>query len=56
MLIGRFEEIEHSALYKPSPGLEGVGLRMKAHKANVIAALKAFDEEFERLLELDSLK
>jgi hypothetical protein len=56
MLIGLFEDVEHAALYKPSPALRGAGPLMKAHKASVLAALKAFDEEFERLLRADPLK
>ena len=55
-LIGMFWEVEHSAIYKPSPDLKGVVKtpEMKKLKGEVLAALKAFDNEFERLVRLGS--
>jgi ppGpp synthetase/RelA/SpoT-type nucleotidyltranferase len=49
MLIGLFWEVEHSALYKPTPELKGVkdSLTMKRRCSEVYTALRAFDEEFE---------
>jgi hypothetical protein len=53
MLTGLFWEIEHSAIYKPSPQLRGVArsLEMKEPIANVLRALSGFEEEFERLIQ-----
>jgi hypothetical protein len=53
MLTGLFWEIEHSAIYKPSPELRGVArsLEMKEPIANVLRALSGFEEEFERLIQ-----
>lgn len=51
-LIGSYWEVEHSALYKTSPNLQGV-LRspsMKARQRAVLSALSAFEIEFERLI------
>ena len=47
-----FWEVEHSAIYKPSPELVGVvkTAEMKQLKGEVLAALKAFDNEIERLV------
>lgn len=52
LLVGLFWEVEHSTIYKPSPELKGVGasLEMQLRTADVLKALKAFEEEFERLL------
>jgi len=49
MLTGLFWEVEHSAIYKPSPQLRGVvrSPKMREPIANVLKALSAFDEEFE---------
>ncbi|MEO8036913.1 MAG: hypothetical protein ABI837_20965, partial [Acidobacteriota bacterium] len=47
LLIGLFWEVEHSAIYKPSPNLRGV-VRSDAvlEKRNaVLAALRAFEDE-----------
>lgn len=51
-LIGSFWEVEHSALYKTSPNLQGVmGSRsMKERQRAVLAALREFEVEFERLI------
>ena len=58
MLIGLFWEIEHSAIYKPSPELKGVAasLEMKERRREVYQALKGFETEFERLVQRDPLK
>ncbi len=55
MLVGLFWQVEHSAIYKPSPELRGVlaSLEMKQRTRDVYAALKAFEEEFERLVRDD---
>lgn len=51
-LIGSFWEVEHSALYKTSPNLQGVmGSRsMKERQRAVLSALREFEVEFERLI------
>jgi hypothetical protein len=58
MLIGLFWEIEHSAIYKPSPELKGVvkSLEMQERMSDVLRALKAFEDEFERLVRQDPLR
>jgi len=57
MLTGLFWEVEHDAIYKPSPRLKGVSesLEMKQCSKDVLKALKAFEEEFERLIRCDPL-
>jgi hypothetical protein len=57
LLIGLFWQVEHSTIYKPSPELKGVGrsLEMRQRKSDVLIALKAFEDEFERLVRLDPL-
>jgi hypothetical protein len=48
LLIGLFWEVEHSAIYKPSPNLRGI-VRSDAvlQKRNaVLTALRAFEDEF----------
>jgi hypothetical protein len=52
MLTGLFWEIEHSALYKPTPRLRGVAqsLEMRECSENVHMALDTFAAEFERLI------
>jgi hypothetical protein len=57
MLIGLFWEVEHSAIYKPSPHLKGVvqSLGMQQRTREVHQALKAFEDEFERLVRRDPL-
>jgi hypothetical protein len=52
MLTGRFWDVEHSAMYKPAPGLVGVArsLGMKDRRREVLNALKAFEKEFETLV------
>ncbi len=51
-LIGSFWEVEHSALYKTSPNLQGVmgSPSMKDHQRAVLIALREFESEFERLV------
>ena len=56
MLIGLFWDVEHSAIYKPTQEIKRVQRKMKVHKSKVLAALKGFDEEFERLLRADTLE
>ncbi len=58
MLIGLFWQIEHSAIYKPSPELKGVSesLEMRQRTSDVLRALQAFEESFERLVQRDPLK
>lgn len=53
MLTGLFWEVEHSAIYKPSPQLRGVtrSLEMKKPITGVFKALRRFEEEFERLVQ-----
>ncbi len=52
MLTGLFWEVEHSAIYKPDPALKGVARspKMQQRTKEVLEALKAFEEEFERLV------
>lgn len=49
LLIGLFWEVEHSAIYKPTPNLRGVvGAESVIERRNdVFAALRAFESEFE---------
>jgi ppGpp synthetase/RelA/SpoT-type nucleotidyltranferase len=51
-LVGLFWEVEHSALYKASPELSGASEspNMKSRAAEILTALVAFDEEFERVI------
>jgi hypothetical protein len=53
LLVGLFWEVEHSAIYKPSPRLRGMtkSIEMKRKIAAVETALREFEMEFERLLE-----
>ncbi len=51
MLIGQFLDIEHSAIYKPSPELEAAKPLMRDHTYAVFSALQAFDAELERLIQ-----
>ncbi|MGH9619534.1 MAG: hypothetical protein ACRD45_07460 [Bryobacteraceae bacterium] len=52
MLTGLFWEVEHPAIYKPSPQLRGIArsLEMNEPIANVHRALRRFEEEFEELV------
>jgi ppGpp synthetase/RelA/SpoT-type nucleotidyltranferase len=56
MLIGLFWEVEHSAIYKPSPHLKGVLAGMDERTIKVYEALEDFESEFERLIRRDPLK
>ena len=51
MLIGRFWEVEHSAIYKPTSELRGVArsLEMRERILDVYQALQAFEETLETL-------
>lgn len=51
-LIGSFWDVEHSALYKTSPNLQGVmgAPSMKERQRAVLSALRDFETEFERLI------
>ena len=51
MLIGQFLDVEHSAIYKPLPELEGAKPLMREHINSVFSALQAFDAELERLIQ-----
>ncbi len=57
-LTGLFWEVEHSAIYKPTPRLKGVAgsLDMQVRTKEVLIALRAFEDEFERLINSDPLK
>jgi ppGpp synthetase/RelA/SpoT-type nucleotidyltranferase len=57
MLTGLFWEVEHSAIYKPTPRLKGIAghYRMQARTLEVYKALQAFEEEFENLIRSDPL-
>jgi hypothetical protein len=52
-LIGLFWEVEHSAIYKPSPRLQGItgSIRMKDRNDAVLTALQQFEQEFDRQIE-----
>jgi hypothetical protein len=56
MLIGLFWQVEHSAIYKPSPRFKGVLAGMGESTIKVYEALKDFESEFERLIQHDPLK
>lgn len=52
MLTELFWEVEHSAIYKPTPRLRGItrSLEMQKCTDDVHRVLRAFEEEFERLI------
>jgi ppGpp synthetase/RelA/SpoT-type nucleotidyltranferase len=52
-LIGSFWEIEHSAIYKPTPELLGVARsdEMKDRNDAVLIALQRFEQQFDRQIE-----
>ena len=56
MLTGLFWEVEHSAIYKPTPRLRGVArsLAMQQRSKDVSDALKAFEDEFKSLIHLNA--
>lgn len=51
-LIGSFWDVEHAAVYKTSPNLQGVmaSPSMSGRYRAVLAALREFENEFERLI------
>jgi ppGpp synthetase/RelA/SpoT-type nucleotidyltranferase len=53
LLVGLFWEVEHAAIYKPSPSLRGVekSPAMQARTAAVLTALRDFEEEFDRQID-----
>ena len=53
-LVGLFWEVEHAAVYKPPPAINRAvnHPRMKKRTQDVEAALRAFEDEFERLVAL----
>jgi ppGpp synthetase/RelA/SpoT-type nucleotidyltranferase len=57
MLIGLFWEVEHSAIYKPSPRFKGVLAEpgMEQRTTDVYNALRAFEEKFEELIKQNPL-
>lgn len=57
LLTALFWEVEHAAIYKPSPRLVDLTRRpmMQQRVGDVLKALQAFDEEFEKLIRLDRL-
>jgi hypothetical protein len=57
MLTGLFWEVEHAAIYKPTPRLKGIAghFRMRERTLEVYRALQAFEEEFEDLIRNDPL-
>jgi ppGpp synthetase/RelA/SpoT-type nucleotidyltranferase len=57
MLTALFWEVEHSVIYKPSPNLKGVALSLEMQKCtrDVLKGLKAFEDEFAKLIRRDPL-
>jgi hypothetical protein len=57
MLTALFWEVEHSVIYKPSPRLKGVArsLEMQQRTRDVLEGLKAFEDEFAKLIRRDPL-
>jgi ppGpp synthetase/RelA/SpoT-type nucleotidyltranferase len=53
LLVGLFWEVEHTAIYKPSPRLRGVekSPAMQTKTAAVLTALRDFEEEFDRQID-----
>lgn len=53
LLVGLFWEVEHSAIYKPSPNLRGIekSRAMKGKTAAVLSALRDFELEFDRQID-----
>jgi ppGpp synthetase/RelA/SpoT-type nucleotidyltranferase len=54
LLVGLFWEVEHSAIYKPTPELQGIAssISMKARNDAVLKALQQFEEEFDRQIKV----
>jgi hypothetical protein len=57
MLTGLFWEVEHAAIYKPSPRLVDLVRRpvMQLRVSEVLRSLEALEEEFEKLIRVDRL-
>lgn len=57
MLTGLFWEVEHSAMYKPSPRLKDAVRtpELRERRQRVLDALGAFEREFERLARSETL-
>lgn len=55
ILTARFWEVEHAAIYKPTPSFERLARsrEMRRYTNEVLRALRVFEEEFERLVKLD---
>jgi ppGpp synthetase/RelA/SpoT-type nucleotidyltranferase len=55
MLTARFWDVEHSAIYKPSPRLKRVAetWEMQQRTRDVLKALKAFEDELANLIQRD---
>src|SRR5216684_3438828 len=53
LLVGLFWEVEHSAIYKPTPRLQGIAgsISMKDRNDAVLTALQQFEQEFDRQIE-----
>ena len=51
-LIGIFWDVEHSAIYKQAPNLKGLAPVMREQTTAVYCALKAFEDEFERQIQV----
>jgi hypothetical protein len=53
LLIGLFWEVEHSAIYKPTPKLQGLAgsVSMSDRNDAVLIALQQFEREFDRQIE-----
>jgi len=53
LLVGLFWEVEHSAIYKPTPKLQGMAssISMKDRNDAVLTALQQFEQEFDRQIE-----
>lgn len=55
ILTARFWEVEHPAIYKPTPSLEGVAnsREMRGYVNDVLRSLRTFEEAFEALINRD---
>jgi hypothetical protein len=51
-LIGLFWDVEHAAIYKQSPNPKGLGFVMQEQTSAVNKALREFEDEFERRLQI----
>ncbi len=51
-LIGLFWDVEHTAIYKQAPNLKGLAPVMREQTSAVYDALKAFEDEFERQIQI----